>query len=332
MSNVLAIDFAFTDAERNTITEQLLRLKVNPYKFYPAFKNQLRHAIAALPKFTRFLEFMEHQRSLSTYDSPFVFIENCPIDPELPTLGNSNPVQEKYEKKKTFVAECFLQIYAELSAQHPISYLNVNDGDVFQDIITKDSLRYTQSQKSGGTIYFHKDFPNHFVRPDFVNILSLRSHEANEIYNTFVSNKDILNNLSVETINKLRQCEFYTPYDDITVSSSTVELGRAPDHAILVGTNHMRFFENRTIGLNPEAQAAVDELLLVAHRHKKIRKMRSSDFVAICNNLSLHGREVYNVVYPEEFDRRWSLKTVNVQCSAPHLKHFIEGTDYLVNG
>lgn len=332
MPNELATAFIFTDKERNAITEHLLGLKISPYKFYPAFKNQLRYAIADLPNFARFLEFMEHQHGLSTYAFPFVFIENCPIDPELPEVGNDNPVQAKYEKKKTFVAECFLQLYAELSAQHPISYRNVNDGDVFQDIFTQESLRYTQSQKSGGTIYFHKDFPNHFVRPDFVNILSLRSHHENEIYNTFVSNKDMLDNLPTETINKLRQCEFYTPYDDITVSSSTVELGKAPNHPILVGSNHMRFFENRTIGLNPEAQAAVDELLKIAHRYKKIRKMRPGDFVAICDSLSLHGREIYSIVDQAESNRRWSLKTVNVQCSAPHLRHFIGGTDYLVNG
>jgi len=332
MPNQLEVNFTFTDAERQAITEHLLGLKVNPYKFYPAFKSQARHAIGDLPKFARFLEFMEHQRSISSYDYPFVFIENCPTDPELPDFGNDNPVQEKYDKKKTFVAECFLQIYAELSAQHPISYINVNDGDVFQDIFTKESLRYTQSQKSGGTIYFHKDFPNHFVRPDFVNILSLRSHRDNEIYNTFVSNKDILNNLSTETRNKLRQCEFYTPYDDITVSTSNIALGRAPDHAILSGVHHMRFFETRTIGLNPAAQAAVDELLIVAHRYKKVRQMNPNDFVAICNNLSLHGREIHHINNRVESNRRWSLKTVNVQCAAPHLKHFIDGTDYLVNG
>lgn len=332
MLNQLETSFTFSDMERNAITEHFLKLKINPYKFYPAFKNQVRYAITDLPKIRRFVEFMEYQHSISAYDFPFVFIENCPIDPELPELDNDNPVHAKYERKKTFVAECFLQLYAELSAQHPISYLNVNEGDVFQDIFTKESLRYTQSQKSGGTIYFHKDFPNHFVRPDFVNILSLRNCPENEIYNTFVSNRDILHNLSAKTLDRLRQREFYTPYDDITVSTSNIELGRAPDHPILTGVYHMRFFENRTVGLNLDAQAAIDELLLVAHQYKKIRKMRSSDFVAICNNLSLHGREVYGVANQAEANRRWSLKTVNVQCSAPHLKHFIAGTDYLVNG
>ncbi|MBA2649481.1 MAG: hypothetical protein H0U75_07810 [Legionella sp.] len=332
MLNELEVNFTFTDSEKDAITEHLLTLNVNPYKFYPTFKYQVRQVIASLPQFERFLDFMEYQHSVSSYDFPFVFIENCPMDPELPELGNDNPVQVKYEKKKTFVAESFLQLYAELAAQHPISYINVNDGDVFQDILTKESLRYTQSQKSGGTIYFHKDFPNHFVRPDFVNILSLRSYDKNEIYNTFVSNKDILTHLSKEAMDTLRLCEFYTPYDDITVSTSTIDLGRAPNHTILVGRHHMRLFENRTVGLTPKAQSAVDELLTVAHAYKKTRRMRSGDFVAISNNLSLHGRDMHQITNIAESNRRWSLKTVNVQCCAPHLKHFVAGTDYLVNG
>lgn len=332
MLRELEINFTFTELEKNALIDRFLEVSINPYKFYSVFKKHVRNIITSLPELHRFIDFIEYQRSLSSYELPFVFVENCPIDPEIPELGNDNPVQEKYEKKKTFVAESFLQFYAELFSQHPIAYMNVNDGDIFQDIFPKDSLKYSQSQKSAGPIYFHKDFPNHFVRPDFVNILSLRSHTDNQIYTTFVSNKDILDNLSDATKNKLRQCEFYTPYDDITISSSKVKLGRAADHAVLTGVHHLRFFENRTEGLNPDAQKAVDELLEVAHTYKKSALMRPGDFVSIANNLSLHGREIINISNEAESARRWSLKTVNVHSSAPHTKHFIEGTDYLVNG
>jgi L-asparagine oxygenase len=332
MLRELEVNFSFTEAERNALVSRFLEVQVNPYKFYSVFKKHVRNIITDLPELGRFIEFLDYQRSLSAYESPFVFIENCPIDAEIPELGNDNPVQEKYQKKKTFVAEIFLQLYAELFSQHPIAYLNVNDGDIFQDIFPKDSLKYSQSQKAAGPIYFHKDFPNHFVRPDFVNILSLRSHIDNQIYTTFVSNKDILDHLSVTTKNKLRRCEFYTPYDDITISSSKVKLGRATDHPVLTGIHHLRFFENRTEGLNPEAQKAVDELLEVAHTYKKSALMRPGDFVSIYNNLSLHGREIIKISNEAEIARRWSVKTVNVHSSATHIKHFIDGTDYLVNG
>lgn len=275
---------------------------------------------------------MDEQRSLSTYESPFVFIENCPIDPTLPEFDNTDPVQDKHLKKKTFVAESFLQMYSDLASQHPIAYLNVNDGDVFQDIFSKDSLKYSQSQKASGSIYFHKDFPNHFVRPDFVNILSLRSHEDNKIYTTFSSNKAILENLSTAIKEKLRCCEYHTPYDDITMNSTRVKLEEAANHPILSGNNHLRLFEKRTLGLNPEAQAALDELIAVTHQVKKRVLMKPGDFVSISNNLSLHGKEIVKVANEAEQLKRWSLKTVNVHSCAPHMKHFIIGTDFLVNG
>jgi len=87
MMNNLEVNFKFTDTEKNAIVGSFLTIDVNPYKFYPAFKKQVRHLIADLPKISRFMEFMEYQRSVSTYDSPFVFIENCPIDLELPVFS-----------------------------------------------------------------------------------------------------------------------------------------------------------------------------------------------------------------------------------------------------
>lgn len=332
MLRELPVNFKFTDHEKEKITQQFLLLSVNPYKFYPAFKKQLRLIISHLPELRRFIDFIDEQRSHSSYEAPFVFIENCPIDPELPEFDNADPVSDKHSKKKTFVAESFLQVYGELAAQHPIAYLNVNEGDVFQDIFPKDSLKYSQSQKALESIYFHKDFPNHFVRPDFVNILSLRSHSDNKIYTIFTSNKDILENLSAATKAKLSLCEYFTPYDDITINSSKVKLEEPGHHSILLGNNHLRLFEKRTVGLNPEAQSALDELLTVTHKYKKSALMRPGDFVSIANNLSLHGKEVVEVANETERRKRWSLKTVNVHSCAPHMKYFIDGTDYLVNG
>lgn len=60
--------------------------------------------------------------------------------------------------------------------------------------------------------------------------------------------------------------------------------------------------------------------------------MKPGDFVSISNNLSLHGKEVVEIANEGEQLKRWSLKTVNVHSCAPHMKHFITGTDYLVNG
>lgn len=75
--------------------------------------------------------------------------------------------------------------------QEPIGYTNVNDGDIFQDIHPKRDLVNSQSQKALKPIFFHKDLANHFVRPDWVNILGLRASTENEVYTSFARNKDV---------------------------------------------------------------------------------------------------------------------------------------------
>lgn len=331
MYRELPVDFTFTADERSALVERLERIRINPYKSYNAFRHELRMVIANDANVVRLRNFMEGRRRGSAYEKPFVFIENCPIDSSLPEFGNDDPVAEKHAKKKTYVAEAFLLLYAEVAGEHPISYLNVNDGDVFQDIFPKEDLKATQSQKALGPIYFHKDLANHFVRPDLVNILGLRSSDENEIYTTFVSNHDVLGALSPDTLETLRQPVFYTPFDDLTTKTGNVKLGRAADHAVVAQVD-IRFFENRTQGLNDAAKRAVEELRGALHANKHRVLMRPGDFVSISNNLSLHGKEIGRIRDESAQRKRWSIKTVNVHSIAPHLPHVVPGSDYLING
>jgi hypothetical protein len=120
--------------------------------------------------------------------------------------------------------------------QQPIGYINVNNGDIFQDIHPMRSLMETQSQKASKTIYFHKDLANHFVRPDWVNILGLRASPENDIYTSFVRNKDLIEALDPIILDRLRREEFNTPYDDLTLSSSNVKLEDACNGLMKVDT------------------------------------------------------------------------------------------------
>jgi hypothetical protein len=332
MHRDLPVNFRFGDAEHDALVQRLEAIRLNPYKAYAAFRHQVRLLVAGEPQLARFRDFLEARRRASAYEHPFVFLENCPIDRVLPELGNDDPVADKHAKKKTFVAEGFLQLYAEVAGEHPIAYLNVNDGDVFQDIYPKESLKATQSQKALGPIHFHKDLANHFVRPDLVNILSLRGCDDNEISTTFVANRDILAALDRHTLGVLREQVFYTPFDDLSVMSGNVQLGKAANHAVLTREVDLRFFENRTEGLTDSASSAVRRLTAALHAHKRRVQMRSGDFVSISNNLSLHGKEIGTVRDEAAQRRRWSIKTVNVHSIAPHLPHLVPGSDHLVNG
>lgn len=332
MHRELPVSFRFIDTERDMLVNRLSTTKTNPYKDYRAFRSELREIVETEPGLQRFRAFMTTTRQESRYDNPFTFVENCPIDRDLPELGNADPVNAKRKKKTTFIAEGFLQLYAELAGEHPISYANVNDGDVFQDIFPKEALKDTQSQKALGPIWFHKDLANHFARPDAVNIICLHSFDENSIWTTFVSNQDVLENLTLRCLSALREPWFYTPYDDLTVMSGNVDLGKASNHAVLSPEGDIRFFEKRTQGLNDEASAAVQELVELLHRKKRRVLLRPGDFVAIANNVSLHGKEIGAIESEAEQWKRWCMKTVNVYSIEPHRKHLVAGSDYMING
>jgi L-asparagine oxygenase len=329
----LPIDLVFSDIEREHLTSALRRVSTNPYLNYEDFDAEITE-IGAGGAPERFADLCATKRECSIYEEPYVILRNCPVDDDLPFLSFDSPVLDKRARKKTFVAEGFLLLYAKLMGQQPIGYINVNDGDVFQDIHPMRSMAETQSQKALETIYFHKDLANHYVRPDWVNILGLRASAANQIYTSYVRNKDLIESLPEETKGVLREEEFNTPFDDLTVASGNKVMGRADDHRILGGAKDydIRFFENRTIGLTPRAEAAVAEVTRTLHRLKKRIQIGSGDMIGTANNETVHNKEIARIGDPEALRNRWLMKTVNVRDLAAHRRHILEGRVRIVNG
>jgi hypothetical protein len=333
-TNQIAVDFFFSDDERDLLKSALLRVSENPYSAYSHFDGHTKRIIASDAVTDRFRKLCEQKRSGDIFEDPYVLMKNCPVDDELPKLSFETPVIDKRNLKKTHVAEGFLLLYARLMQQEPIGYINVNDGDIFQDIHPMRRLSQTQSQKALGTIYFHKDLANHFVRPDWVNILGLRASPANEILTSFVKNKDLLEALSTETKDILRQEAFYTPYDDLSTSSEHKKLGKAPNHRVLGGATDydFRFFENRTVGLNDQACEAVSDVLATLHRLKRPLSISKGDFIGSANNECVHNKEVTRIGDPDAQQNRWLMKTVNVRRLDVHQQHMVDGQVRIVNG
>lgn len=332
--NELPVDFRFSESEGISLRNLLGWIKENPYNNYAGFDLAVDGVLEGGLVPNSFIEFCKDKREADTFEQPFVFLQNCPIDEELPSLDFDNPVADKRNRKKTYVSEGFLLLYAKLMGQEPIGYANVNDGDIFQDIHPKRDLVNSQSQKALKPIYFHKDLANHFVRPDWVNILGLRSTPVNEVYTSFVRNKDLLTRLDKWTLDVLRRSEFYTPFDDLTMYKSAVQLDKADVHPILGGATptDIRFFENRTEGLTDDARVAVSQLLEILHRLKKRVLIQPGDLLGAANNDSMHNKEIDVIRDQVELERRWLMKTVNVRSLHEHHPHFIADRPRIVNG
>lgn len=325
-------EFRFTDTERTAIEEALLKLSANPYRQYDAHLHQVREVIAAGVVPERFVEYMQ---SLPTRDrdaKPVVLINNVPYDRDVPPFDFDEPVDSKYKLKTTYIAEGMLAIFAELAGTPAIGYLNVNQGDVYQDIYPKRAMQGSQSQKALKEIFFHKDLANHFVRPDQVYMVGMRSTPENKVYTSFVRNIDVIGSFTAEELEILRSNEFYTPFDDLTVIGGSLELGDADKHPILSEDTNIRYFENRTVGVTDRAKALVPKVSETLHGYKQRVLVGPGDFVVTYNNHTIHAKEVVEVGDPEALRTRWILKTVNVDDLTPHDYAMMPGTSHLVLG
>lgn len=328
------IHFAFTGEETRTLVKNLTEISSNPYVDYRSFDEAIQSIVAGGVIPERFVDFTNEAKLWPRHEVPCITITGCPIDDDLPFLDFSNPVIDKRARKATYVSEAFLLIYAKLMAQEPIGYANVNDGDVFQDIHPWDKLAHTQSQKALADIGFHKDLANHFVRPDWVNILGLRQSDTNYVFTSFTRNIDVLDGLTKAQRDVLSTDAFYTPFDDLTVAGGNVVLGEADTHPVIGGVSEydIRIFENRTIGLTPEAQQAIYAVIKLLHHNKRRFRIKPGHFLGEANNESIHCKEIVHFEDQADLRNRWLQKTVNVADLAAHAAHFIPGQERTVNG
>lgn len=321
-----------SDADRDTLREALLSVDANPYRHYPGFRHQVGRVAGsdAVPATLR--EYADYRRALSPVEHPVGYLANAPVDRDVPIFDYDEPVVSKHALKKTFVAEAFLALYAELVGTPGIGYLNVNDGDVFQDIYPKRAMADTQSQKALRQIRFHKDLANHFVRPDYVYMLGMRSSADNIVLTTFAGNREVLAVLDADQLEIARQARFTTPFDDLTIAGGNVEVGAAAAHPLLVGDFDLRLFEDRTVGLDDEAEALLADVVARVHAVKRGINVGPGDFVITCNNHCVHAKELVHVADEEALRTRWIIKTVNVDALAPHSSAMVDGVPYLVRG
>ena len=331
---MINVDLVFNERDRIHLQKNLLQLKSNPYTHYESFEKEVDDLIKSGVMPDELVKLCEARKWVDMFTNPYILINNCPIDPHLPYLDFKSPIIDKRNRKLTYVAEGFLLAYAKLMSQEPIGYINVNDGDVFQDIHPMESLSESQSQKALKNIFFHKDLANHYVRPDWVNIIGLRGAEENEVYTCFASNKKLLEELPEKIKDLLRETEYNTPFDDLTINSGNLQMGRAPDHPILGGATEydIRYFERRTVGTTNRAREAIEILNNTLHRVKTAIHVLPGVFIGSANNECIHNKEVRLINNPPALKNRWLMKTVNVNSLEQHAMHVIPGKKRIIAG
>jgi hypothetical protein len=305
--------FEFSNDEKGELFDVLRSIKESPYLDYTGFHNRIKSLIAdqEIPQF--FINVCEkvrsERRSKKSYSH---LLRNVPLDEHIPMFDQDDPVHDKYEKKKSFVGEAFLELFAQLTDSPLLAYQTRNNGDFFHDVYAHKKYSQTQTQKTDGELFFHNDRTAHPVRADYLSLLGMRCCESNRIYTGYLDGRILLDHLTEEQQATLRKRLFVTPYDEYSRDSNKQQV-ISDSHAILENEHSFRYYDTRTTYAPGAPNEAIDALLALKNAIVKANKERvqilTGDLFSFANQDALHNRELIEVNDPELALKRWLLKT-----------------------
>ncbi|MBC6461384.1 taurine catabolism dioxygenase TauD, partial [Actinomadura sp. HBU206391] len=247
----------FTDDERDELRDRLSDPGIpSPYQDYPLFSQ----AVAALQVPTWMAEIGARiRRERADGLAGAHVLRNCPVDEVVPELGNDDPVADKYARKKTFVAEAFLEMFARCTGTPLLAYGSRNNGDFFTDVVAIDRYRGMQTGFSDSELVYHNDRTAHSVRADHITLLGMRCPEEELVYTGFVDGRSLLEQLGERDRQVLRRHYFVTPFDVFSRDANSRQIV-SEEHPILENEYSFRYLDATTTvapGSPPEAKDAL---------------------------------------------------------------------------
>ena len=325
----------------DVIYELLSRIVSNPYQDYNAFKKEIEHMIYQnKDQLTDFINLCNTIITDRQNQSNIHHIKNCVIDKIIPIFDPENPVDSKYEKKKTFIAEGFLLLFSICTKSPILGYETRNNGDMYQDVYSQSKYADTQTQKAAGDLYFHNDRTAHEIRADILCLLGMRVNPKNHSYTGYVDGTSLLENISKEYQQVLRGPYFTTPFDLYSSDSNALQ-ENSGKHSILFNDHSFRYYDTRTTYAtdinSPESTIAKEALLslkdAIQLTKKHYIKINTSDLLCIPNQEGLHCRINIDISSEEDHKKRYLLKTYNfnsIESCSKYASSFFKNTAGLV--
>jgi L-asparagine oxygenase len=305
--------FSFTDTERDDLRAALRSVDAHPYRDPIAFSAEVARLIDRAEVPPALIEAADRiRKDRETGDAYAHALRNCPLDDEIPLLDQEDPLEDKYARKTTFVAEAFLQLFGHLVHTPLLAYGMRFNGDFFIDVIAINRYRGKQTGYSDGELTFHNDRTAHPVRADFITLLGMRCPEADVTYTGFVPGPRLLAMLSEQDRHTLRQPYFYTPFDVLSKDNNK-SLTVSANHPVFYDEHSVRYVDTHTTvapDAPPEAKDALIALKNALARSTKDRhRIRTGDLFTFANQDGLHNREHIEINDPARARTRWLLKT-----------------------
>lgn len=325
--------YTFSPYEHDVLFSALQEIKENPYCNYDAFSLDIANLVEtnAVPSF--FVDIcaqIKHDRDTGL--SNVHVLRNCPIDPDVPYLNSDDPLNDKYEKKQTFIGEAFLELFARLMQNPLLAYGSRHNGDFFTDVVAINRYSGKLTGFSDSELVYHNDRTAHAVRADFISLLGLRCPEDDLIVTGFIDGKHLLEHLSDSDQRILREPYFITQFDVFSRETNQRQIQSEP-HPILENDHSFRFLDTMT-GVTPdgpiEARDALIAMKNALSRTTRVRhRILTGDLLVFANQDGLHNREKIEVNDPEQARTRWLLKTYafrDRQAANQHSDHWLNGT------
>lgn len=313
-----------TDEEYEELYRILAEIDKNPYEDYEAFSQAVADLVdrADVPQF--FLDAcarIREERENGVSDAHV--LRNCPVDANLPDLGNVDPVAVKHAEKKTFVGEALLELFAQLMGSPLLAYAR-NWGDFFTDVVAIDKYSGMLTGYSDSELYYHNDRTAHPVRADYISLLGMKCPEGEVIYTGFIDGREMLEHLTEEEQRLLREPYFITPFDVFSKDKNN-SLTVSETHPILENHHSFRYLDTSTTTAPGSPVEAKDALIAMknalAKAEKKRHRILERDLFVLANQDGLHSREKIEINDAAEVRRRWLLKTYAFRDGAAADRH-----------
>jgi L-asparagine oxygenase len=230
-----------------------------------------------------------------------VAVGQLPATPATPEAAAAlSEGQVPSQSCKTLQSEFALLAVAQLLGQ-PVGYLPELGGDVVQNILpVRASAQRQVSTSSKVELMFHTEAAFHPHRPRYLLLLCLKGDP--NAATTLSSIREVIHLLDARTVEVLSEPRFRTAPDESYRSDPTgPRLLGAPIAVLsghcgspeLSGALTLVFDADLMVGIDDEAQAALQTLAAAVAAHHTAVVLEAGDLLIIDNEVAVHGRSSF---------------------------------------